>query len=160
MLSERLGMRSLSFQIFPDTFVCLAVVGFELRALHLLCRCFYHLNHAHNPFCFSSFSDRVSYFCQAPAWDCYPPTYACWVARITNVHHHAWLILLRCGLATFFPMLASNHCPPDLGLLSSLDYIHEPPYLVKILSLETESCVTSGSFLGQSEDSVLWQMAF
>jgi hypothetical protein len=36
---------------------------------------------------------------------------------------------LRCGLLNFLPGLASNHSLPELYLLSSWNYRHEPLYL-------------------------------
>jgi hypothetical protein len=40
----------------------LAVLGFELGAVHLLKQALYHLSHVPNHFCFSYFSGRVSFF--------------------------------------------------------------------------------------------------
>jgi hypothetical protein len=47
-------------------FFCLAVLGIELRALHLLCERFYHTS------------------------SCNSPTSTFWVAEITDLHHHTW----------------------------------------------------------------------
>jgi hypothetical protein len=46
----------------------LVVVGFELRALHLLARC------STSPFCFGYFQTGSYAFCPGLVWDCYPST--------------------------------------------------------------------------------------
>jgi hypothetical protein len=56
---------------------------------------------------FSPFFDlvifhNVSCFCPGLALEHDPPTYASHVAEITDMTHHAWLILLRWGFTNFF----------------------------------------------------------
>jgi hypothetical protein len=64
----------------------LVVLGFELRALHLLGRCSTSVT-SPTPFCFSYFSDRVLCFLPGPTLDCNPPTYASCAAGITGMGH-------------------------------------------------------------------------
>jgi hypothetical protein len=54
-------------------------------------------------FCFSYILDRVSHFCLGLALDQFPPTYASWVAGITDTGHHAWLICWDWILLAFSP---------------------------------------------------------
>jgi hypothetical protein len=102
-------------------FFFFTILGFELRALHLLGRC----SITPNPFCFIYFSSRVSCFCPGLVSDHDPPTYGlpCLGLRtcITTLFY-----LLKWCLANFFPKLASNCDPLDLCLLSSRHYRHEP----------------------------------
>jgi hypothetical protein len=46
---------------------------------------------------------------------------------ISDMQHHAQLILLRRDLSSFLPELASNHDPPDFHFPSSWDYGCVPP---------------------------------
>jgi hypothetical protein len=48
--------------IFFFSFFFLVVLGFELRASHLLRQVLYYLNPAFSPFCSDHFGDRVSLF--------------------------------------------------------------------------------------------------
>jgi hypothetical protein len=43
-------------------------------------------------FCFSCFSGEVFQFCGHLAWDHDPLTYVSFSAKVTSVHHHAWLV--------------------------------------------------------------------
>jgi hypothetical protein len=101
----------------------LAVLGFELRALHLLGKC--STTRATSPalFSFSYFSDKVlHFFCPGPhlclllSWDskCVSPRPICW---------------LRKSFTNFLPGLALNHDLPNLCLPSRCGHRHEPSCL-------------------------------
>jgi hypothetical protein len=71
-----------------------------------------------------------SHFFPRLAWtDWDPPIYISCVAGMTRIEHHTQLLCWDGGLANFLPVLASNHNPPNLYLLNSWDYRHEPPCL-------------------------------
>jgi hypothetical protein len=68
--------------MFSIFFVCLAVLGFELRA--------YTLTHSNNSFCVRYFHDRVLWtICPDWLWTSILLISASWVARITGVSHRA-----------------------------------------------------------------------
>jgi hypothetical protein len=95
-------------------FFLLAVLGFELKALHLLGR---HLPLKPHPLsCFSYFSGGVSHFCldrSGPQFDlCFPHS---WDKRHMPPCPAFFVDMGFC----FLPRLALNLDPPDLYLLSS-----------------------------------------
>jgi hypothetical protein len=72
------------------------------------------------------YSDRASWFCLAPTWDCSPPNLLhSWAYRSTPpcpVYLLRFAGLGESGLAHFLPKLASNHGAPDLCLPHGWDY--------------------------------------
>jgi hypothetical protein len=73
------------------------------------------------PFAFSYFSDRVLGFGLRQALHHDLSTYTSHISRITDVHHHTWLVCGNGILLTFLPKQASKHDPPDLHFPSSWD---------------------------------------
>jgi hypothetical protein len=85
--------------------VCICVLlGFELRALHLLSR---HSVAWAMPSALFHFSNLPG----QKAIDHDTTTYASCVAGIINMYHHAWLVSWDGGLTNFLPGLSSN-CNP------------------------------------------------
>lgn len=83
------------------------ILSFELGALYLVCKVLYHLSFVPNPFCFSSFSERVLYVCPGPASNHDLSLYVSSVAGITDLYHHPWLGNL--SLKIIFSMPAANN---------------------------------------------------
>jgi hypothetical protein len=59
---------------------------------HIARQMFNPLNHTPSPFHVSYFSDRVLCLCPGPASDHNPSTQASFIAEITDVYHHAWIV--------------------------------------------------------------------
>jgi hypothetical protein len=87
-----------------------------MQSLVLARQLLYHLSHA-QPFCF----DRVSYFC--PGWSGPQSSYSCLLHFWDNTTTLSLLVLL-----IFLPGLVLNCDLPDLWLLTSWCYRHEPPH--------------------------------
>jgi hypothetical protein len=112
---------SVSWFYLENTYFCFdifAVLGFELRALHLPGK---HSAIFSVLFCFGYYWDSFLRFCPVLALDCNLPTSASYhVVVITHTYHHAWFICWCGVLLTFLPGMAWNHHPPDLYLPSKL----------------------------------------
>jgi hypothetical protein len=105
------------FNIFFPFFLVVPVL--ELRTACLLGKHFTTWTTPLGHFTFSYFSDRVWSFCTGPALDCDLPTYASWVAEITDIHHHAQLacwgkvsltLLQGCPWTAILPISATWEC--------------------------------------------------
>jgi hypothetical protein len=111
-------------------FFFLVVLGFELRALHLL----YHLSHTPNLFfpILGYFPDRISCFCPRLAWTAIHSPIASYVAGITGMTHCAWpgTIIFDILLLIFTPVcpswLADTFHPPSPSYATSHLFACQP----------------------------------
>jgi hypothetical protein len=93
--------RDLFYYLFIYLFIHFTILeGVELRASHLLSKCFVSWAHSASCFCIGYFSNRVLHLCLA-GLDCDFPIYTSCVAEMIAMSHHSQP-LIEMGSQKFF----------------------------------------------------------